>query len=196
MAASQPSDRCTADALLVVDMQSDFMPGGALPVACGDRIVEPINAYMRSYSAQNRPIFATRDWHPADHCSFVEQGGPWPSHCVAGTAGAQFATTLQMPPETVVISKATSAESDAYSGFAGTDLEEQLRAASARRVAVCGLATDYCVLQTVRDALAKGFKVLVLEDAIAAVERNAGDGERAIAVMRAMGAEIRGEGDL
>lgn len=190
MAAPQAPESCDADALLVVDVQRDFLPGGALPVANGDRIIETVNVYIRRYAAQGRPIFATRDWHPPNHCSFASQGGPWPAHCVAGTAGAKFAAALRLPREAVVISKATSAEADAYSGFAGTDLDARLRAAGVRRLAVCGLATDYCVLQTVRDALAKGFEVVVLQDAIAAVERCAGDGERAIGAMRAAGARI------
>jgi nicotinamidase/pyrazinamidase len=136
------------------------------------------------------PIFATRDWHPARHCSFHEQGGPWPAHCVAGTAGAEFPAALDLPSQARVISKATLAEADAYSGFEGTDLAEQLRAAGCRRVLIGGLATDYCVRATALDARAQGFEVLVLTDAVGAVEVHPGDAGRALEDMRARGAHL------
>ncbi|MBP9654657.1 MAG: isochorismatase family protein, partial [Rhodocyclaceae bacterium] len=133
-------------------------------------------------------IVATRDWHPPDHCSFRAQGGPWPPHCVAGSAGAHFATLLDLPREAHIVSKATSRDRDAYSGFEGTGLDDWLRRAGASRVFVGGLATDYCVLNTVRDALRFGYATFLLLDAVRAVDVAAGDGARAIDEMRRLGA--------
>jgi nicotinamidase/pyrazinamidase len=179
------------DALIVVDVQNDFLPGGALAVPRGDEVLAPLNAAMAEFERAGRPVFATRDWHPANHCSFKAQGGPWPPHCVAGTPGAAFAGRLALPPSAAVISKATTAGADAYSGFAGTDLAARLAAAGVKRVFVGGLATDYCVLNTVLDARKEGLDVVVLEQAIRAVEVAPGDGERAIARMREAGAAVR-----
>jgi len=178
------------DALVVVDLQRDFLPGGALGVAGGDRVIGVMNDYLAAFSELHLPVFATRDWHPAEHCSFRAQGGPWPPHCVAGSAGAAFAEGLRLPAETVVVSKATSPQRDAYSGFSGTDLQPRLLAAHVTRLFVGGLATDYCVLQTVKDARALGFAVVLLLDAIAPVEAHAGDGDRAIDEMRTAGAVV------
>ena len=138
-----------------------------------------------------RPVFATRDWHPRDHCSFVAQGGTWPPHCVAGSPGAEFAPGLDLPAGASVIAKATQRDADAYSGFAGTDLDARLRALGVRRLFVGGLATDYCVVNTVQDALRLGYGVVLLLDCIRAVDVAAGDGERAIAAMLAAGAVAR-----
>lgn len=168
-----------ADALVVVDIQCDFLPGGALAVPQGDRVVPVLNRYIRLFHDRNLPLVFTRDWHPADHCSFRDQGGPWPPHCIAGSAGAAFAPGLEVPAEAVVMSKATEASADAYSGFQGTTLAEWLRRHHCRRLFIGGLATDYCVLETVRDALREGFAVLLLGDAVRAVEVQAGDGLRA-----------------
>ena len=184
------------DALIVTDIQRDFLPGGALAVAGGDRVVAAINGYLALFAARGLPVFATRDWHPADHCSFAAQGGPWPVHCVAGTPGAEFARGLQLPPNTVLISKATGAAREAYSSFEGTDLDARLRQAGITRLWIGGLTTDYCVLHTVKDACALGYAVVVLDDAIAAVDVRAGDGERAIAQMRAAGATLTHRPDL
>lgn len=180
------------DALLIVDVQNDFLPGGALAVAEGDVVAEVMNRYIELFDERQLPIYATRDWHPADHCSFQAQGGPWPPHCVANSRGAEFANPLKLPDQGryVIISKGTSADRDAYSGFAGTDLADRLRRAGVSRVYVGGLATDYCVLNTVRDALAQGFAVLLLEDAIRAVNVQPGDGAQAIAAMQACGAQV------
>jgi nicotinamidase/pyrazinamidase len=180
----------TGDALVIVDLQRDFLPGGALAVAQGDRVVTAINDYLKRFVARRLPVFATRDWHPPDHCSFVERGGPWPPHCIAGSAGAGFGEGLDLPADVVVVSKATTAERDAYSGFEGTDLQTRLRQAHISRLFVGGLATDYCVLQTVIDARSLGFAVVLLGDAIAAVDAHPGDGERAIDRMRAAGATV------
>lgn len=176
------------DALLVVDVQNDFLPGGSLAVPHGDRVVPALNRYIGAFEAQHLPVYATRDWHPERHCSFRAQGGPWPPHCVAHTRGAEFAAALSLPPAATMISKATSADRDAYSGFEGTDLDRRLRAAGVRRLFVGGLATDYCVLNTVRDALQLGYEVLLLTDAIRAVDVQPGDGQRAEAEMTRLGA--------
>jgi nicotinamidase-related amidase len=176
------------DGLVVVDVQNDFLPGGALAVPCGDEVVELLNGYLKRFVGRGLPIFATRDWPPPDHCSFREQNGPWPRHCVAGSEGARFAAALRLPADTVLVAKATEPEADAYSGFGGTDLDELLRTAGIRRLFVGGLATDYCVLNTVRDALRLGYTVLLLRDAVRAVDITAGDGDRAMAEMQALGA--------
>jgi len=178
------------DALVVVDVQKDFLPGGALGVPRGDEVVAPLNEALRAYAGAKRPVFATRDWHPQNHCSFQAQGGPWPPHCVADTSGAAFAEGLVLPQGAQIVSKATEAGQDAYSGFAGTDLGARLAAAGVRRVVVGGLATDYCVLNTVLDARRAGLEVVVLEDCIRAVEVTPGDGTRAIAQMTQAGARL------
>ncbi|MXW55221.1 MAG: nicotinamidase [Gemmatimonadales bacterium] len=176
------------DALLVVDVQKDFLPGGALAVPEGDAVIPPLNEAIRAFAEAGLPIFATRDWHPPNHCSFVEQGGLWPLHCVAGTRGAAFPAFLRLPASTVVISKADDPASEAYSAFSGTDLAERLSDRGVRRVFAGGLATDYCVLRTVLDARAAGLDVVVLDDAARAVDVEPGDGTRAIDRMRAAGA--------
>jgi nicotinamidase/pyrazinamidase len=176
------------DALLVVDMQYDFLPGGSLGVPRGDEVIASVNRLLALYRERGLPVYASRDWHPADHVSFAARGGPWPAHCVAGTPGAAFPEALSMPPQTVVISKAVTADTDAYSAFNGTALAEQLKERGVRRVAVCGLATDYCVLNTALDAIEAGFQTLVLLDAMRAVEVAPGDGARAIGRMVAAGA--------
>lgn len=178
------------DALVIVDVQRDFLPGGSLAVAGGDRVVAPLNRCIRAFHAAGLPVFATRDWHPADHCSFRDQGGPWPPHCVANSAGAAFAADLQLPGDVGIVSKATHAARDAYSGFGGTDLAQRLRALQVTRLVIGGLATDYCVRRTVEDACELGFDVRVLADAIAAVDAQPGDGERAIEAMRGAGARF------
>lgn len=179
----------SGDALLIVDVQNDFLPGGSLAVLRGDEVVQVLNRYLQIFVAHRLPVYATRDWHPRQHCSFRAQGGPWPPHCVADSSGAQFAATLQLPRTAVIISKATSEEQDAYSGFEGTDLDNQLRKANISRLYIGGLATDYCVLNTVRDALRLGYQVLLLGDAIRAVDVQAGDGIRAEAEMAKLGAQ-------
>jgi nicotinamidase/pyrazinamidase len=179
------------DALVIVDVQCDFLPGGSLAVPAGDAVVAPLNAWIARFAAAGLPVFATRDWHPPDHCSFRApggQGGTWPPHCVAGTPGARFAAGLALPTTARVVSKATRQEADAYSGFAGTDLHRQLQHLGVRRLFVGGLATDYCVLNTVQDALRLGYGVVLLADCIRAVDVQPGDGERAIAAMVAAGA--------
>lgn len=177
------------DALLVTDVQNDFLPGGSLAVQGGDEVVPVLNRYLDIFTARNLPVFATRDWHPEHHCSFRAQGGSWPQHCVAGTYGAEFAAALRLPPSAAIISKATMQEQDAYSSFLLTDLNLKLRDAGIRRLFIGGLTTDYCVLNTTRDAIQHGYQVLVLVDAIRAVDVQPGDGRRAIDEMLRLGAQ-------
>ena len=177
-----------ADALIVVDVQRDFLPGGALAVPGGDAVVAPLNAWIERFAAADAPIRVTRDWHPVDHCSFKAQGGPWPPHCVAGTPGAEFAEGLRLPGRYQVISKATSQANDAYSDFEGTDLAAELRSHGVRRVWVGGLATEYCVRATVLDAIRNGFEAHVLVPAVRAIDVEPGDGQRALEEMRSAGA--------
>jgi nicotinamidase/pyrazinamidase len=178
------------DALLVVDVQNDFLPGGSLAVERGDEVVPLLNHCLALFAGKKLPVYASRDWHPPDHISFRARGGPWPPHCVAGTHGAEFSASLMLPPGAGIISKADTRERDAYSAFGGTDLDRRLKAAGVRRLFTGGLATDYCVLNTVKDALALGYEVFLLIDAVRAVEAQPGDGERALAEMRRRGARV------
>ena len=178
----------SGDALIVVDVQNDFLPGGSLAVPHGDEVVPVLNRYAAAFAASKLPVYATRDWHPSNHCSFQAQGGPWPPHCVADSHGAAFAPGLKLPPQTVIVSKATTADKDAYSGFEGTDLDARLRSQGVTRVFVGGLATDYCVLNTVRDALRLGYQTFLLTDAIRAVNVKPDDGKNAETEMRRLGA--------
>lgn len=176
------------DALIVVDAQVDFLPGGSLAVPGGDEVVPVLNRCIELFHARELPVYFARDWHPADHVSFREQGGSWPPHCVQETGGAAFAPGLDRDREDQVISKADNLEQDSYSGFEETDLKVRLRYQQIRRVFVGGLATDYCVLNTVRDALKEGFEAVLLVDAIRAVDVKPGDGERAVREMIGLGA--------
>ena len=184
------------DALIVVDVQRDFLPGGRLAVPRGDRVLGPINRCIETFVRSGWPVFACRDWHPAEHCSFRAQGGPWPQHCVAGSEGAKFADALRLPADAGIVSKATRAAGEAYSAFGGTDLGRRLAAAGVTRLFVAGLATDYCVLHTVLDALRQGLQAVVVRDAIAAVELKPGDAERALARMKQAGAAFIGAAEL
>jgi len=176
------------DALLVIDMQYDFLPGGSLGVPGGNEVLGPVNTLMGLFAARGLPVYASRDWHPGNHCSFAARGGPWPPHCVADTEGAAFSKELAFPADMVIISKAESADADAYSAFNGTALAEHLRQHGVTRVFVCGLATDYCVLNTVIDARENGFDVVIVPEAMRAVDVAPGDGERAIERMTGLGA--------
>lgn len=184
------------DALVLVDVQNDFLPGGNLAVPAGDEIIPVLNRYIDLFIRQSLPIYTTRDWHPADHCSFKSQGGIWPSHCIAGSTGAEFPTALHLPDTAVLVSKATTPQKDAYSGFGGTDLADQLRSHGIERLFVGGLATDYCVLNTAKDALSHGFKVILLQDAIRSVDLHADDGQMAIDEMIQCGAKPAQFSDL
>jgi nicotinamidase/pyrazinamidase len=176
------------DALIVVDVQNDFLPGGALGVPHGDIVVAPLNRLIDAWSARGLSVYVTRDWHPPNHCSFAGQGGPWPVHCVAGTPGAEFSPDLHIPNGTTIVSKATTAQDEAYSVFKGTGLQQQLRTAGVKRVVLGGLATDYCVRFSGADAHAAGLDVVVLQDAVCAVDIHPGDGERALQELAAAGA--------
>lgn len=176
-------------ALIVVDVQNDFCPGGALPVPGGNDIIPVLNRYIGVFNSKKLPIYATRDWHPENHISFKTRGGPWPPHCIQNTWGAQFHPDLNIPlHNTIVISKAVEPDREAYSGFEGTNLEADLKSRGVRRVFIGGLATDYCVKETVMDALKIGFEVVLLEDASRGVDVNAGDSEKAINEMILNGA--------
>lgn len=176
------------DALLVIDIQNDFLPGGSLAVPDGNQVIPVLNGYIDQFISRQLPVFASRDWHPSKHCSFIRQGGPWPEHCVAESKGAEFAADLHLPASSHIISKGTEAKQDGYSGFANRTFKEQLDNAGARRLFIGGLATDYCVLNTVRDALNFHYTVLLLTDAIRAVNVRRQDGENAINEMIQKGA--------
>ncbi len=176
------------DALLVADVQNDFLPGGALGVPHGDEVVPVLLRYMGSFESKKNLIVVTRDWHPPNHCSFKEQGGVWPVHCVAGSTGAEHPANFRVPPTALPIHKATEPDKEAYSAFQDTGLDAALRKAGVRRLFVGGLATDYCVLNTVRDALTHGYEVYVLLDGIRAVNLHPDDGAKAVDEMVQKGA--------
>lgn len=188
------TDPGPGDALIVVDVQKDFLPGGALAVADGDAVVPVLNGWIGRFEAAGLPVVFSRDWHPADHCSFEAQGGIWPPHCVAESPGAAFADDLDVPASAVIVSKATGAPDEAYSAFDGTDLGRTLAGQGVNRVFVGGLATDYCVKATVEDALRDGLSVLVITDAVRSVDAKPGDGNRALASMQAAGAGVLANG--
>ncbi|HDM88754.1 MAG TPA: bifunctional nicotinamidase/pyrazinamidase [Candidatus Bathyarchaeota archaeon] len=184
------------DALILVDVQRDFCSGGALPVPDGEKVIPVLNKYIEKFSKAGALIVATRDWHPPNHMSFKDYGGIWPSHCIQGTLGAEFHPDLRLPREVRIVSKATSADKEAYSGFDGTNLERELKDAGIKRVFVGGLATDYCVKSTVLDALRLGFETILLVDAIKGVDAKPGDSERAIEEMVRNGAKKASLNDL
>jgi nicotinamidase/pyrazinamidase len=180
------------DALIIVDVQNDFCPGGALAVPSGHEVVPVINQLLQHHWL----TVATKDWHPADHCSFKPHGGPWPPHCVQETAGAALHPELNATKIQLVITKGTHPEREAYSGFQGTELARILRGKGVKRVIVCGLATDYCVRATAQDAVQEGFEVLVLEDAIRGVEVHPGDCQHALEELRQAGVKVIVSSDL
>jgi nicotinamidase/pyrazinamidase len=179
-------------ALIVVDVQNDFCPGGSLAVADGDEVVAPLNELVKDFLDRGEPVFKTRDWHPARTKHFQMYGGTWPIHCVQGTSGAEFHRDLLDDPRITIISKGTDESADGYSGFDGTNLGRLLREKGVAEVWVGGLATDYCVKQTVLDARREGFAVKALADAMRAVNLNPNDGRQAIEEMKAAGTEIVG----
>ena len=188
-------------ALLIVDLQNDFCPGGALPVADGDRILPPVNRLAAQAAVLGLPVYASRDWHPADSRHFAVHGGPWPVHCVAGTAGARLHPDLALPSGAMIVTKGSTREEHGYSAFEGRVagrglLLEDLRARGVDHLVVCGLATDYCVRASVLDARAHGLGVTVVEDAIRAVDVTQGDGTRALAEMRQAGATLTPAADV
>ena len=176
-------------ALIVVDVQNDFCPGGALAVAQGDEVVAPLNRLIDEFLERGEPVYASRDWHPSITKHFTAYGGTWPVHCVQNTKGAEFHPQLRQDPRITVISKGLG-DKDCYSAFDETDLISRLKQQGVEEVWVGGLATDYCVKNTVLDALKKGFEVNAVENAMRPVDLNPGDGDRAIEEMREAGADI------
>ena len=181
-----------SDALVIVDFQNDFCPGGALAVEGGHEIAGPINELSRSFDT----VVATRDWHPPDHASFETEGGPWPIHCVQGSHGAELHPQLDRERIQHTVDVGSARDDEGYSGFEGSDLEDYLRAQDADHLYVTGIATDYCVRATVLDGRRLGFDVTVVEDAIRPVEVEPGDGERALDEMREAGAEVASSEDV
>jgi nicotinamidase/pyrazinamidase len=178
------------EALILVDVQNDVCPGGALAVEEGDAVVAPINALAERFPL----VIATRDWHPANHGSFRDQGGPWPMHCVHGTPGAELHPGLDREHIDVIVDKGQAPDREGYSGFEDTPLESLLRERSVDTVHVAGLALDYCVRATALDARRAGFGVVVHREATRAVEAAPGDGERAVQDLREAGATVLATG--
>jgi nicotinamidase/pyrazinamidase len=188
--ATEPASLGPRDALIVVDTQICFCPGGTLPVPGGDRVVPVLNRWIEAAVRGGAIVAASRDWHPPDHLSFQAQGGPWPPHCLRDTPDAAFHPDLRLPPGAVVLDKAATSDREELSAFEGASLARDLRDRGVDRVWVGGLALDYCVKATVLDALAAGFETHLLLAATLPVEVQPGDGERAVAEMRAAGAVI------
>ena len=181
--------RVMAEALVIVDFQNDFTPGGALAVPHGDEVAERLNALAAS--GDYDLVVATRDWHPPDHGSFAARGGIWPEHCVAGTPGAELHDALDTARVDVVVDKGRDPETEGYSGFDGTNLAELLRERGIDRVTVAGLATDYCVRATALDALREGFAGTLDPAASRGIAAEPGDVDRARDEVRAAGGEVR-----
>ncbi len=182
-------------ALLIVDVQNDFCPGGALAVSEGDEVVAPLNRAAQTIAQRGGLVVASRDWHPPTTRHFQQYGGKWPVHCVHGTPGAAFHPDLRLPDGAVIVSKGTGTEDDGYSAFegrtdGGSTLDETLRARGVRRLLVGGLATDYCVRASVLDAIKHGYEVVVLTDAIRGVNLQPDDSARALQEMHTHGARL------
>ena len=191
MIAIEPSD-----ALLVVDIQNDFCPGGTLAVRGGDELPALVNAISGRFHVK---VF-TRDWHPANHCSFSDEpewvDGSWPAHCVQNTPGAAFHAGLVVPEGAIIVDKATDPARENYSDFEGTGLADKLRMEGVKRLFICGIATDYCVKANALDSIAGGFDAVLLIDACRAVDVPQGSGESAIGEMAQAGVKIYRTGDL
>jgi len=180
-------------ALIIVDVQNDFCPGGSLAVRDGAAVVPALNCYLARFQAAGLPVIATRDWHPARTGHFKDYGGIWPRHCIQGTEGAAFHADLRLGADVIVVSKGAGVDEDAYSGFQGKDREgvsmaELLRARGVETIFIGGLATDYCVKATALDGLKHGFKVIVLGDAIRGVDLAPDDSEEALRLLAEAGA--------
>ncbi len=183
------------DVLIVTDMQNDFLPGGALAVPQGDSIIGALNNAVDAFVSAGLPVIMTRDWHPPDHCSFKSRGGPWPAHCVRGTAGADFSPLMHKPPDAIIISKAADPNEEQYSAFNGRDaagrtLGENLRILKAARAFIGGVATEYCVFNTGKDILDKKYKLFVFTDGVKAIDVQQGDGEKALQELEKDGAVL------
>ncbi|MBI3860190.1 MAG: isochorismatase family protein [Thaumarchaeota archaeon] len=179
-----------ARALLVVDVQNDFCQGGALAVKDGDSVVPTLNLVIDASIRANLPVFFTRDWHPANHCSFRAQGGPWPPHCVQGTRGAELHPELRIPPGAPILNKGSDPSKEAYSGFQGTDLKERLSRLGVKEIFLGGLTTDYCVKESTLDARKAGLVVHIMQDAIKGVNAHPDDSSVALQTMRSAGADM------
>ncbi len=177
-----------SDALLVTDIQNDFLPGGALPIKEGDEVIPVLNEYIQIFKHAKAKIIASRDWHPENHISFKAQGGPWPPHCVQDTEGAKFHPDLKLPADTTIVSKAIDPHNEAYSVFEGTGLGNMLKAQGISRIFVGGVATDYCVVNSVLDAKKLGLEAVVLMDGIRGIDANPGDVDKAVDAMIKSGA--------
>jgi nicotinamidase/pyrazinamidase len=178
-----------AEALLIIDFQNDFVPGGALPVEHGNEIAGRVGELLES--GRFGFVVATRDWHPPDHGSFKAQGGPWPPHCVQGSEGAELHPSLDRSRIDAVVNAGYEPQLEGYSGFEETELEDLLREHGVDRVTVVGLATDYCVRHTALDASARGFEVVVDRAGIRGIDVEPGDSERALAEIEAAGGIVR-----
>ena len=188
-------------ALVIVDVQNDFCPGGALEVYNADEIILVINRYMELFRGKGLPIIASRDWHPRETKHFEKYGGIWPEHCVQRSFGAMFRAGLLLPPDTLVFSKGMDPERDDYSALqarndTGTSMTDVLKKVGIRELYICGLATDYCVRQTALEGLHLGFSITVLVDAVRGVELNPGDSKRALDELEAAGAVLMVVEDL
>ena len=192
MIPREKSHPTPGDALLIIDPQNDFFPGGALPVSEGFAILEPLQSWIDVFDQMGLSIFMTRDCHPEDHCSFVAQGGIWPPHCVKGTVGFELTAALRFPATAFISDKPYFRDLETYDGFSGTDLEAMIRERGVSRLWIGGLATDYCVLHTALEALRLGFEVFLMVEAVRAVNLDPGDGDRALKVMQDHGAVIFG----
>lgn len=179
-----------ARALVIVDVQNDFAPGGALAVPRGDEVLAPLNAHLASGAFD--VVVATRDWHPPDHGSFRDRGGPWPVHCVAGTPGAQLVDGLAVQHVDRIVDKGTDPGTEGYSGFDGTDLADWLKARDVDELVVAGLATDYCVRATALEALQAGFDVTVDAAASRGIDAGTGDVDHALQEIRDAGGRVTG----
>ena len=178
------------DVFLITDVQKDFLPGGALPVDRGNEIIPVLNEYIRDFHAAKANVLVSRDWHPTNHISFNTQGGPWPPHCIKETNGAKFSSDLKLPEHTLVISKATELTHESYSVFDGTILANELKRLGVKRLFIGGLATDYCIVNTVLDARKLGLETVVLMDATLGINVNPGDVDSAIKTMVTNGAQL------
>jgi len=190
----EQEEKMPDSALLAVDVQNDFCPGGALPVPAGDQVAETLTDYAERFHRRGLPVFASRDWHPPETKHFLAGGGPWPPHCVQGTPGAELHPLFRPPDDTIIVSKGMDPEEDAYSAFQALDpegrvLERSLRDRGVRRIFIGGLATDYCVRASVMDARERGFEVVLLLDAIAGIDVKPGDVAGAIVEMVRAGAD-------
>ena len=177
-------------ALLVIDVQHDFCEGGVLEAQLTSTLIDPLNRLVDSCAAAEIPVIFTRDWHPPDHSSFISQGGPWPPHCVSNTRGAEFAAGLCVPSTAIIINKGVATDDDGYSMFDRTNLTDTLETLGLTELAVCGIAAEYCVLESVRDSRRRHFRTIVLEDLVRAIEVRPGDVDRAFGEMRNLGAVL------